>query len=145
MKLPDIKYESKHNDELRSYAIGWNTIVENTEYLCKEFGYEYAKENLLKNKDFAYEHMMMPYYKGKYDCIIEIERLNEEEELIMTEKQFIEVLEKMQERCETTRCWECIFKSSSSGLCCQIRKITKALNTIPKDWNIEKIEELINE
>lgn len=64
---------------------------------------------------------------------------------MMTEKQFVEMLKKIQEYCKTTCCWECRFTPSSSGLCCQIKKITKALNTIPMYWDIEKIEELINE
>ena len=80
MKLPDKKYEPKHNDELREYAMGWNTIKENAEYLCKEFGDEHAKERLSQNKELLQKIEKTPFFKGQYDCILEIEKLNEEPE-----------------------------------------------------------------
>ena len=78
MKLPDKKYEPKHNDELKEYAMGWNIVVENTKYLCFEYGDAYVKEGLLITKTILKE-AKTPFLKGKYDCIIEIERLNAEE------------------------------------------------------------------
>ena len=81
MKLPDKKYVPKHNEELRRYAIGWNSNIEDAEYLCNEYDDEYAKESLLRKKeDFLLMRKELPLLKGIYDCIIEIERLNEEQE-----------------------------------------------------------------
>jgi len=79
MKLPKKKYEPKHNKELRDYAKGWNWAIEIIEYSSTLFGDEYAKKDLLNDKNFAlFKKDESMFYKGKYDCIIEIERLNEE-------------------------------------------------------------------
>lgn len=81
MKLPEKKYEPKHNDELKEYALGWNSIVTNTEYLCKEFSNEYAKERLSQNKELLLKiERNSLFFQGQYDCIIEIEKLNKEKE-----------------------------------------------------------------
>ena len=62
MKLPERKYEPKHNDELREYAMGWNSTIENTEYLCNKYG----DEQTLKDYHITLQ---------EYDDII-LERLN---------------------------------------------------------------------
>lgn len=84
IKLPNEKYVSKHNDELSYYAKGWNTVIENIKRLCKIAGDKYVKETLVEEKEYAhrnmmysYESMTKSYFEGRYDCIVEIERLNE--------------------------------------------------------------------
>lgn len=65
---------------------------------------------------------------------------------MMTEKQFIEVLKKIKERCKTNKmCPECIFKSARDVTSCQINRITNKLDMAPEDWDIKEIEELLNE
>ena len=59
----------------------------------------------------------------------------------MTEKQFIEVLKKIKERCLKISCRECPFGRGG----CQLRVIASRLNVLPIDWNIKEIKELINE
>lgn len=78
MKLPEKKYEPKHNDKLRSYAVGWNSIIEETECLYDLIGEERTKEDLLATKEYISKMEETPFFKGVYDCIVEIERLNEE-------------------------------------------------------------------
>lgn len=82
LKLPEKKYEPKHNNDLYDYAKGWNSTIAYTKYLCNEYNDAYAKEHLLKAKEALYEKVILSYYEGQYNCIIEIERLNEEDELI---------------------------------------------------------------
>jgi len=60
---------------------------------------------------------------------------------MITEKQFIEILKKMKEYCKNTLCFECMFRTDD----CQVRAIAGALNTMPMNYDIEEIEELINE
>lgn len=79
MKLPDKKYEPKHNDELRKYARGWNSIIEGANYLCKAFGDEHTKKYILECKEYNLKGAEIPLFKGAYDCIVEIEKLNAEE------------------------------------------------------------------
>ena len=81
MKLPRRKSKADPSNELRSYPSGWNSIIEGAKDWCKKNGEEYAKKYLLKNKKFAYKLRTYPFYKGIYDCILEIERLNEEEQV----------------------------------------------------------------
>lgn len=78
IKLPNIKYVPKHNKELREYAIGWNSIITEAEYLCDKYGDESTKKDLLKSQEYNSKRKEMPYFNGCYDCIVEIERLNEE-------------------------------------------------------------------
>ena len=79
MKLPEKKYEPKHNDELRSYAQGWNAIIIDTEYFCNKYGDEQTKKDLLEFKDYASKRQETPIFNGAYDCIVEIEKLNVED------------------------------------------------------------------
>lgn len=81
MKLPEKKYAPTYNDELRRYASGWNSFIEEIEYLCVECGDEYAKESLLRRKEFALKSavsssFLKSFFRGCYDCIVEIEKLN---------------------------------------------------------------------
>lgn len=84
IKLPEKKYEPKHNDELSYYARGWNTVIEHIKRLCQIAGDKYVKETLVEEKEYAYRNMMYnyesmttSYFEGRYDCFVEIERLNE--------------------------------------------------------------------
>ena len=61
---------------------------------------------------------------------------------MMTEKQFIEMLEKIKERCRKTLCPDCPFKNPND---CQLRVIARMLNTSPINWDIKEIEEVIND
>lgn len=72
LKLPDKKYEPKHNDELKYYAQGWNSAIESVEYWFNKHGIEYTKKCLLNNKKYYLKRKEKPYFKGWYDCIVEI-------------------------------------------------------------------------
>lgn len=84
MKLPKRKYVPERNWETTSYALGWNSIIENTKEIHKVFGEEQTKEDLLKEKTYDLYiintevgiSMTKNYYRGRYDCIVEIEKLN---------------------------------------------------------------------
>lgn len=60
----------------------------------------------------------------------------------MTEKQFIEMLKNIKEHCIERDCPECRFKISDY---CQLRLLGEEFYNTPTNWNIEKIEELLNE
>lgn len=79
IKLPEKKDEPKHNDELKKYAWGWNTAIKSAEYWFNRYGIEYVKEAFSNNKKYN-SKKKEPYYKGYYDGLIEIERLNVGEE-----------------------------------------------------------------
>lgn len=75
MKLPEKKNEftSRYND-------GWNAGIEDAEYLCKKYDDESTKRCLLKSKEYVLKRKgELSYFKGKYDCLVEIEKLNEED------------------------------------------------------------------
>lgn len=80
MKLPEKKYEPKHNDKLITYVRGWNSTIDNIECLCKAFSDNCVKAQILRSKYFALTKLKsktpLSFFKGRYDCIIEIERLN---------------------------------------------------------------------
>lgn len=82
IKLPKKKNEPKHNNELKNYAIGWNTAIVNVEFWNTKYDDECIKKQLLKDKEFALKRLgwkvPLPFFKGRYDCIVEIERLNVE-------------------------------------------------------------------
>lgn len=67
MKLPKKKNESKSSDGLVDYEQGWNSIIEEVEYLSNKYGDKNIMGSLSKTK---------MYYKGKYDCVVELEKLN---------------------------------------------------------------------
>lgn len=77
MKLPEKICEPKHCKTLAEYAQGWNMTINCVECWCNRHGDEEAKEMLLEAKE-SYEKAIVPYYKGAYDCSVEIERLNAE-------------------------------------------------------------------
>lgn len=79
MKLPEKKYVFKRDWETESYAFGWNSIIENTEILRSIVGENRAKENLLETKEYIFQKKTS-YFKGMFDCIVEIEKLNKEGE-----------------------------------------------------------------
>ena len=59
----------------------------------------------------------------------------------MTNKQFIEILKKIKERCNNTDCGECPFRTDK----CQLQAIASSLNYMPIYWDIEDIERLLKE
>lgn len=77
MKLPEKICEPKHDDRLINYARGWNATIDYAEYMCSVYRAQLVKEELLKNKEYTLKREKTPFYKGEYDCIIEIEKLNE--------------------------------------------------------------------
>lgn len=81
MKLPEKKYEPKHNNELKEYARGWNCCLDDAKDFCVIFNNdERIKETLLKYKRYYdLENYKSPFFGGAYDCVVEIEKLNEEE------------------------------------------------------------------
>lgn len=80
MKLPEKKYVPKHNDELRNYARGWNGVVKIAPYWISIYGDELTMDYLLEEKERVSKRKKMPFYEGWYDCIVEIEKLNAEDE-----------------------------------------------------------------
>lgn len=82
LKLPEKKYEPKHNNELKEYARGWNCCLDDAKDFCVIFNNdERIKEALLKYKRYYdLENYKSPFFGGAYDCVIEIERLNAEPE-----------------------------------------------------------------
>lgn len=63
----------------------------------------------------------------------------------MTEKQFIKMLKNIKEYCIKTSCFnndkKCVFRKDA----CQLQVLARRLYDLPANWDIEKIEELINE
>lgn len=76
MKLPERKYVPKNNEEKREYTIGWNTAIEEAEYLSNKYGDVYAIQDLLEDGEIALRREKEPWFKGAYECILEIEKLN---------------------------------------------------------------------
>ena len=79
MKLPEKKYEPKHCKTLAEYAQGWNSMINDVKYMCNKYDDEHMKKELLKSQEYYSNRKEMPYFKGIYDCIVEIERLNAED------------------------------------------------------------------
>lgn len=81
IKLPKKKYVPIHNNELSQYAVGWNATIEDVKYMHnnKKYDDERIKKDLFKSQEYNSKRKEMAYFNGVYDCIIEIEKLNEEE------------------------------------------------------------------
>ena len=63
----------------------------------------------------------------------------------MTDKQIVKTLTNIQKNCRKyLLCKECRFYRKSANYCL-ISLLTKKLSIMPSTWDIEKIEELINE
>lgn len=67
---------------------------------------------------------------------------------MMTDKQIIEVLKTTKQYCEAYKendCVNCRFFNPRWIICCQIKNLINHLYLDPKDWDMEIIEEIINE
>ena len=63
---------------------------------------------------------------------------------MITDKQIIEILKNIKGYCmHNTDCYNCKFVDKRDE--CQIFKLSEVLNFLPCDWDIKKIEEIINE
>ena len=65
----------------------------------------------------------------------------------MTDKQIIETLKNIHKYCLKTECPNCVFNYSigEDYSLCQIEKLVARLYGIPRNWNIEIIEEILSE
>lgn len=80
IKLPEKKYEPKHNNELYLYAVGWNATIEDVKYMHNnKYDDERIKKDLLKSQEYNSKRKEMPYFNGIYDCIVEIMKLNQKD------------------------------------------------------------------
>lgn len=160
MKLPEKKYEPKHNDKLRSYAKGWNIIISSAEYWHNKCGEEQAKKYLSnskeyayksmtrvqQSKDYAYKNMIMPYYEGQYNCVIEIERLNEEPQHRLDNffQDSLEALNKLNIQPKKS-----LLVIDEPSVCSEYGLYAKAIetygDTLQKVVAIEELSELIKE
>lgn len=81
IKLPERLKSMSLNTELKNYAIGWNITITNVELWHNKYDDECIKEQLLKDKEFVLTRLgrkvPLPFFEGRYDCLVEIERLNE--------------------------------------------------------------------
>ena len=70
MKLPKKKSNTEYNH-------GWDSVIEDAKYLCKNYDEDFTKRDLLRSKEYALKRKEDPFFKGVYDCVVEIEKLNE--------------------------------------------------------------------
>ena len=90
IKLPERKYEPKHNSELRDYAKGWNASINSIDTITSikfdETRMSFIKDSMELAIHFHRICCSGPFSEGRVDCLNEIKKLNNIGETLKEEK-----------------------------------------------------------